>query len=299
MWTKPFSIHKMLNFDFNYRDFWQQVDYSINTNRRPRENGPPLFLFFFFPFLLIVEFKTASRSAASFCASSRTAAAAAAAVRQMSRHHAAWRCELHLLVSTCGWLMCCFIYFLSCLSLVHPQMSLPMLCKSDHCLSLVLPFFISFSFSRCFPELTHNCYMRSRHLHYSLDKVCSVHGTYTWSCFFTNAGVEITARWEQQRPGITPPGDVVNSLVRIITKVCDSVWRVIRDRTARLFSREAERELHQTQCQSQEHSVMGNGAHLPNQLTLSAALSRGSCAAIMSEATSHLYSQDTSHRSWV
>lgn len=39
---------------------------------------------------------------------------------------------------------------------------------------------------------------------------------------------------------------------------------------------------------------MGNGAHLPNQLTLSAALSRSSCTAIMSEATSHLYSRDTS-----
>ncbi len=50
--------------------------------------------------------------------------------------------ELHLPVSTCGWLMCCFIYFLSCLSLIHPRMSLPMLHKSDLCLSLVS--FLSF-----------------------------------------------------------------------------------------------------------------------------------------------------------
>lgn len=140
--------------------------------------------FFFLPFLLIVEFKTASRSAATFCASSRTAAAAAAAARQMSRHHAAWHCELHLLVSTCGWLMCCFIYFLSCLSLIHPQMSLPMLCKSDHCLSLVLIFFYLFFLQPLLPWAdTQLLHVLTYHLHYSLDKVCSVPRTYIWPCF--------------------------------------------------------------------------------------------------------------------
>lgn len=136
-----------------------RVEHAINPNHGPQENGPPLFFCFFLPLLLIVEFQTASRSVVSFCGSSHTAATAAA--RQMSWHHAVWHCELHLPVSTCGWLMCCFIYFLSRLSLIHPRMSLPMLCKSDHCLSLVLLFFISFSLSYWFPVLTDNGYMCS------------------------------------------------------------------------------------------------------------------------------------------
>lgn len=185
----------MQNSEPTVEIFWQRVEYSINTNRRAQESGPPLFLFCFFfpPFLLIVEFKTASRSAASFRASSRTAAAAAAAARQMSRHRAAWHCELHLLVSTCGWLMCCFIYFLSCLSLTHPQMSLPVLCKSDHCLSLVLLFFFNLFFLQ--PSLpwadTQLLHVFTYHLHYSLDKVCSVPPNLYMALFHTNAGVEI------------------------------------------------------------------------------------------------------------
>lgn len=132
--------------------------------------------FFFFSLLLIVEFQTASRSVVSFCGSSRTAATAAA--RQRSWHHAVWHCELHLLLSTCGWLMCCFIYFLSCLSLIHPQMSLPVLCKSDHHLSLILLFYLFF------PQLLVPCADRQRlhvftyHLHYNVDKVCWILNLY-------------------------------------------------------------------------------------------------------------------------
>lgn len=93
--------------------------------------------------LLIAESHTASRSAVFLQLCSCSAASC-----QMRRHHAAWHCELHLHVSTCGWLMCCFIYFLGCLSVIHPRMSLPMRCESDHCLSLVCLCLI------CFPLLS-------------------------------------------------------------------------------------------------------------------------------------------------
>lgn len=114
---------------------WQWVGHAINKNHRLQENGPPLFWgfsqrFLFYSSLLSCRLPIGQRCIP--CSSALTAAS-----HQMSWHHAAWHCELHLPVSTCGWLMCCFIHFLSCLSLIHPRVSLPMLCKSDHCLSLV------------------------------------------------------------------------------------------------------------------------------------------------------------------
>lgn len=158
MYTQPFWYMK-LNFWIQWGYAWQRVEYAIYIwTTGLRRMDLHCSFFFFYPFCFIVEFQTASRSVVSFCGSSHTAATAAA--RQMSWHHAVWHCELHLLVSTCGWLMCCFIYILSCLSLIHPRMSLPMLCKSDHRLSLVL-LFISFSFSCWFPVLTDNGYMCS------------------------------------------------------------------------------------------------------------------------------------------
>lgn len=48
IWTKPFSIHKVPNSEPAVEIFWQRVEYSINTNRRAQESGPPLFLFCFF-----------------------------------------------------------------------------------------------------------------------------------------------------------------------------------------------------------------------------------------------------------
>lgn len=174
MYTRSFWYMK-LNFWIQWGYAWQRVEYAINMNHRPQENGPPLFFFLFFSFFFnssLLNFKLPLGQRCLYVAR---------LILQQQQQLAKWAgtmlsdTELHLLVSTCGWLMCCFIYFLSCLSLIHPRMSLPMLCKIT---------FTCSSFYLFFLQLLVPCADRQRlhvftyHLHYNLDKVCWILNLY-------------------------------------------------------------------------------------------------------------------------
>lgn len=120
--------------------------------------------------LLVVEFQSASRSATRSCSSALPAAAAAASC-QMSWHHAAWRCELHLPVSTCGMTDVLFHTLLR-MFLAHTPTNVIVSAAQVRSLPFTCSLFISFSFLSVVGS-THwkaaVTYVFTYHLHYNLD----------------------------------------------------------------------------------------------------------------------------------
>lgn len=148
------------------------------------------------------------------------------------------------------------------------------------------------------------------HLHDNLDKVCWISQPIYGFVFVQMPVWRLQHSGNRERPCITPRGVVVNSLARIIMKVCDSVWRCYQrlHRGAFLLrGREG--------ASSNTVSITGTLCHgkwstsAQSSHSLSCFLSHwialswihgsqnfSSCAAIMSEATTHLQNQDASHR---
>lgn len=100
VWTPPFcSLRVHAAYLWMKRDFLNVMQKRA-INKRDETRSDLCWCVVFPTDCCSTEFKTASRSAAPSCSSSLPAAAAS--LRQMSWHHAALCCELHLPDSTCG-----------------------------------------------------------------------------------------------------------------------------------------------------------------------------------------------------